>query len=151
MTPEEARKILMSAIDDEVEAYNYYKNVEERVKDPALKKLFEDLAGEETQHRELLESFLTKDPAEFKWKASRDYKVADTLETPKLTEDLTPKDGIVIAIKKEQLAMDMYNELADLSPDAEQERLFTQLANMEEGHKARLEDLYTEAAFPEVW
>ncbi len=151
MTPEEGRKILMGAIDDEIEAYNYYKSVEERVKDPALKKLFEDLAGEETQHRELLETFLTKGPTEFSWKASKDYKVADTLETPKLTADLTPKDGIVIAIKKEQLAMDMYNELAALSPDAEQERLFTQLANMEESHKARLEDLYTEAAFPEVW
>ncbi len=151
MTPEEARKIIMGAIDDEVEAYTYYKNVEGRVKDAALKKLFEDLAGEETQHRELLETFLARDPAEFRWKASRDYKVADTLETPKLTEDLTPKDGIVLAIKKEQLAMDMYNELATLSTDAEQERLFTQLANMEESHKARLEDLYTEVAFPEVW
>ncbi len=151
MTPEEARKIIMGAIDDEVEAYTYYKNVEEKVKDLALKKLFEELAGEETQHREMLETFLTKDPAAFKWKASKDYKVADTLETPKRTEDLTPKDGIVIAIKKEQLAMDMYNELATLSTDAEQERLFTQLANMEESHKARLEDLYTQVAFPEVW
>jgi rubrerythrin len=151
MTPEEARKIITGAIDDEVEAYTYYKNVEGKVKDLALKKLFEELADEETQHRELLETFLTKDPADFRWKASKDYKVADTLETPKLTEDLTPKDGIVIAIKKEQLAMDMYNELATLSPDAEQEQLFTQLANMEESHKARLEDLYTEVAFPEVW
>ncbi len=151
MTPEEARTIIKGAIDDEVEAYTYYKTVEEKVKDPALRKLFEELAGEETQHRQLLETFLTKDPAEFRWKASKDYKVADTLETPKLTEDLTPKEGIVIAIKKEQLAMDMYNELATLSTDAEQERLFTQLANMEESHKARLEDLYTEVAFPEVW
>ncbi len=151
MTPEEARTIIKGAIDDEVEAYTYYKTVEEKVKDPALRKLFEDLAGEETQHRQLLETFLTKNPTEFRWKASKDYKVADTLETPKLTEDLTPKEGIVIAIKKEQLAMDMYNELATLSTDAEQERLFTQLANMEESHKARLEDLYTEVAFPEVW
>ncbi len=151
MDVDEARKIIIGAIDDEVEAYTYYKNVEEKVKDPALKKLFEELAAEETQHRELLETFLMKDPAEFRWKASKDYKVADTLQTPKLTEDLTPKDGIVIAIKKEQLAMDMYNELAALSPDAEQEQLFTQLANMEESHKARLEDLYTQTAFPEVW
>jgi rubrerythrin len=151
MNVEEARKIIMGAIDDEVEAYTYYKNVGEKVNDPALKKLFKELADEETQHREFLETFLTKDPAEFRWKATKDYKVADSLETPKLTQDLKPKDGIVIAIKKEQLAMDMYNELADLSPEAEQERLFTQLANMERGHKARLEDLYTEIAFPEVW
>lgn len=151
MNVEEARKIIMGAIDDEVEAYTYYKNVEGKVKDPAVKILFEELAGEETKHRELLEKFLTKDAADFRWKAGKDYKIADTLETPKLTEDLKPKDGLALAIKKEQLAMDMYNELASLSPDAEQERLFTQLANMEESHKARLEDLYSELAYAEVW
>jgi len=32
------------------------------------------------------------------------------------------------------------------------EVLFSQLANMERGHKARLEDIYTNMAFPEnVW
>jgi rubrerythrin len=45
----------------------------------------------------------------------------------------------------------MYTQLATLSIDAEQELLFAQLATMERGHKARLEDLYTEMAFPEVW
>jgi hypothetical protein len=32
-----------------------------------------------------------------------------------------------------------------------QKVLFTQLANMESGQKARLEDLYTTMAFLEVW
>jgi rubrerythrin len=47
--------------------------------------------------------------------------------------------------------MQMYTQLATLSIDAEQELLFSQLASMERGHKARLEDLYTEMSFPEVW
>jgi rubrerythrin len=47
--------------------------------------------------------------------------------------------------------MQMYTQLATLSTDTEQKFLFTQLANMESGHKARLEDLYTNMAFPEVW
>jgi rubrerythrin len=29
--------------------------------------------------------------------------------------------------------------------------VFEQLANMEKGHKARLEDIYTNMAYPEVW
>ncbi len=151
MTPEEAKQIIFSAIDDEVEAYTYYRSVSDKAKDPALKQLFGELAGEEKKHREFLETFLTKPASEFHFEPSKDYKVADTLETPKLTVDLTPKDGIVLAIKKEQQAMDMYTDLATLSVDAEQERMFSQLANMERGHKARLEDIYTNMAFPEVW
>ena len=34
---------------------------------------------------------------------------------------------------------------------SEQKRIFTELASMERGHKARLEDIYTNMAFPEVW
>ena len=64
---------------------------------------------------------------------------------------MKPLDGLVVAIKKELEAMQMYSQLAGLSTETEQKFLFTQLANMESGHKARLEDLYTNMAFPEVW
>ncbi len=151
MTPEEAKTIISNAIDDEVEAYAYYKNVSEKVKDPALKRLFGELAAEEQKHREYLQTFLALDTADLHFTPQKDYKVADTLETPKLTEDLAPKDGVVMAIKKEQQAMEMYSQLATLSTDAEQERLFSELESMERGHKAKLEDLYTNMAFPEVW
>jgi rubrerythrin len=86
-----------------------------------------------------------------KFDASHDYKVADTLASPALTVDMKPIDGIVVAIKKELEAMQMYTQLANLAGDNETQLLFSQLANMERGHKARLEDLYTNMAFPEVW
>ena len=70
---------------------------------------------------------------------------------PPLSADMKPLDGIVVSIKKELEAMQMYTQLANLSTDTEQKLLFSQLANMESGHKARLEDLYTNMAFPEVW
>jgi rubrerythrin len=47
--------------------------------------------------------------------------------------------------------MQMYTQLASLSVDPEQIELFESLASMERGHKARLEDIYTNMAFPEVW
>ena len=39
----------------------FYRTVGDKVKDPALKKLFSELAGEEKQHREFLQGMLTKD------------------------------------------------------------------------------------------
>ncbi|MGZ4911247.1 MAG: ferritin family protein [Halobacteriota archaeon] len=151
MNVEDAKKIISNAIDSEIEAYIFYNSVSERAKDPALKKLFGELAGEEKKHRKFLEAFLTRDTANLRFEGTKDYKVGDALPSPKLTDDLTPLEGLVVAIKKELEAMQMYTQLAHLSTDTEQELLFSQLANMERTHKARLEDLYTEMSFPEVW
>jgi rubrerythrin len=151
MNADDAKKIISTAIDREVEAYTFYRTVSEKVKDPALKKLFIELAGEEKQHREFLQGMFTKDVSKMHFEAKKDYKVVNALPSPPLSADMKPLDGIVVSIKKELEAMQMYTQLANLSTDTEQKFLFSQLANMESGHKARLEDLYTNMAFPEVW
>lgn len=152
MKAEDAKKILSLAIDREVEAYTFYRTVSDKVKDKALKVLFDELAGEEKKHREFLQAFLAKDGKNFKFEATKkDYKIVDVLPTPKLSADLKPTEGIIIAIRKELEAIQMYTQLANASTDTEQQFLFSQLANMEKTHKARLEDVYTDMAFPEAW
>ncbi len=151
MDADQYKKIIKDAINKEVEAYTFYRTVADKAKDTALKNMFGELAGEEKKHRELLEDFLTKDVKEMHFNASRDYKVADSLETKALTPDMKPLDGLVLAIRRELEAMQMYSQLAALSDDAAQKKLFTELASMERGHKARLEDIYTNMAFPESW
>jgi rubrerythrin len=151
MKSDDAKKIISTAIDREVEAYTFYRTISDKVKDAALKKLFGELAGEEKQHREFLQGMLSKDVTKMRFDAKKDYKVANAMPSPPLSADMKPLDGIVVSIKKELEAMQMYTQLAGLSTDTEQKFLFTQLANMESGHKARLEDLYTNMAFPEVW
>ena len=82
---------------------------------------------------------------------SQDYKVVDGLPTPLLSADMKPIEGLVIAIKKELEAMQMYTQLANISSDEAQKNVFVELASMERGHKNRLEDIYTNMAFPEAW
>ena len=151
MNAKDAKKIIANAIDNEVEAYTFYRGIADKVKDKALKSLFTELAAEEKKHREFLQGMLDKDVAKMKFDTSHDYKVADAIPVPELSADMKPIEGIVVAIKKELQAMQMYTQLANLSTDTETQLLFQQLANMERGHKARLEDLYTNMAFPEVW
>jgi rubrerythrin len=151
MKSDDAKKIISTAIEREVEAFTFYRTISDKVQDPALKKLFGELAGEEKQHREFLQGMLTKDVAKMSFDAKKDYKVVNAMPSPPLSADMKPLDGLVVAIKKELEAMQMYSQLAGLSTVTEQKFLFTQLANMESGHKARLEDLYTNMAFPEVW
>ena len=139
------------AIDREVESYTYYRSISDKVKDAGLKKLFGELAEDEKSHRATLEGFLSRPAQSLHFSASKDYKVTDALPTPPLTRGLKPIDGLVIAIKKELEAMQMYTQLAQVSSDAAQKKLFTELASMERGHKSRLEDIYTNMAFPEAW
>jgi len=151
MKPEDFKKIISLAIDREIESYTFYRTLTDKVKDAALKKMFTELAGEETKHREYLQGLLTKGPQAFHVQEKADYKIADMLKSPPLTASLKPIDGIVLAIRKELDAMQMYTQLAKVAADAEEKKMFSELAKMENGHKARLEDLYTNMAFPEVW
>lgn len=152
MKAEDAKKIISTAIDREVESYTFYRGIADKVKDKALKDLFAELAGEEKKHREFLQGVLDKDVSKMKFDPSHDYKVGDNLPTPELKVEMKPLEGLVLAIKKELQAMQMYTQLAKLAKDTETQFLFSQLANMERGHKARLEDIYTNMAFPEnVW
>ena len=151
MTYDDYKNIISRAIDGEIEAYTFYRTISDKVKDKKLKDLFSELAGDEEKHKLTLEGFLKKAPEEFHFSTSQDYKVVDALPTPPLTADLKPLDGLVIAIKKELEAMQMYTQLANASTDEGQKTIFTELASMERGHKSRLEDIYTNMAFPEVW
>lgn len=151
MKAEEFSRIISQAIEGEIEAYVYYQTVSEKMESKALKTMFQELAGDETQHRVFLEGILTKGSGSLHVEEAQDYKVADTLATPPLSIHLKPIDGITLAIRKELDAMQMYTQLSRVAGDPEEKKTFLELAKMERGHKARLEDIYTTMAFPEVW
>jgi len=150
MQLDEYKKIIAGAVEQEIEAYEFYSGVYERVQSSSLKSIFKELADEEKKHRSMLEGFLSN-PKPMHFDATRDYKISETIKRPPLSLDMKPSDAIALAIKKEEDAMNMYSELANNSSDQGQKEVFQSLANMEKGHKARLEDIYTNMAFPEVW
>ncbi|MDI9369663.1 MAG: ferritin family protein [Synergistaceae bacterium] len=147
----EYEKILRMAIESEVEAYEFYKDAAAKVTDAVLKDTFEELAEEEVDHKLLLEGYLADKGRKMNFKAPDDYKVSETVELQTLSTDIAFKDAIALAMKKEQEAMELYRSFADMSETAEQKEAFLQLATMEQGHKSRLEDIYTNAAFAEAW
>jgi rubrerythrin len=151
MNQDEYKKIMSLAIDREAEAFVFYRAVSDKAKDKSIKSIFNELAEEEQKHKRTLEGFLTKAPEKMHFSESSDYKIVDALPTPPLTADLKPVEGLVIAIKNELEAMQMYTQLANASADVAQKNVFLELASMERGHKSKLEDIYTNMAFPETW
>lgn len=150
MTQDEAVTILKTAVQNEIEAYEFYRDAAEMTADAALKAVFANLAKDELKHKVLLEGCVSgARPLAFQ--EVQDYQVSETVESPVLSTGMRFVDAIALAMKKEEEAMKMYAALARSSSDPEQQNMFTELANMEAGHKAGLEDIFVNAAFVEAW
>jgi len=145
------KEILNMAIQDEVEAFEFYDSVAKKVSDRSLKQIFGELAGEEQKHRQLLQAFLNNPAMPLRFNEEIDYKVSESVALPKLGLEMKPADAIALAMKKEEEAMKAYSELARVSSNPAQSQEFSNLAAMEQGHKTKLEKLYTNMAFPELW
>lgn len=145
------KAIVEIAVGNEEEAYEFYKNAAQKTKDSSLISIFNELAKEELKHKALLQGYLNDDFNGMVFKEGPDYKIAESLPLPELTSDMKFTDAIVLAMKKEQQAMDMYKSFADASVDQNQKDMFIELAKMEQGHKTRLEDIYNDTAFVEAW
>jgi len=143
--------ILAMAVENEVEAHEFYKSAAEKVQDKNLKKTFEDLAKEETKHKVILQGYLDNDMKTMKFKENKDFQLSETVEKKPLSTDMSFKDAIALAMKKEEEAMNMYRQFAEASEEEKQKETFTELVKMEQQHKTRLEDIYSNAAFVEVW
>jgi len=150
MKAEDYKKVITMAVENEIEAYDFYKAAGEKVSDANLKSIFNDLAKEEQQHREFLQGLLSQAQT-MKFDENQDYKISESVDKPKLSISMSPADAIGLAMKNEEEAMHMYAELAKASADKEQKAMFDSLARMEQGHKVKLEGLYTDMAYPEVW
>ncbi len=145
------KDILAMAVENEVEAHEFYKAAAEKIQDKNLKKTFEDLAQEETKHKVLLEGYLKNDMKTMKFKENKDFQLSETVEKKTLSTDMSFKDAIALAMKKEEEAMNMYRQFAEASEEEKQKETFAELVKMEQQHKTRLEDIYSNAAFVEVW
>lgn len=140
------------AIKREVEAYEFYKDVAERIDDKAIQKIFKTLATEEVGHKDLLERFKYNPDLPVKMSSPEiDYHLAEEVELPELSIDMKPADALALAMKKEQLAVEFYRKLANQTEDGDVKKLLLEIANMELSHKQKLENAYTDIAYIEAF
>ncbi len=151
MTNEDMKKIIEFAVANEVDAYEFYRDASERLGDESLKETFKDLAQEELEHKKFLKDFLESGTSEINIAVEADYKVSEEVNKPTLSIDMSFRDAIALAMKNEEEAMDMYQQLADACIDQKEKDIFLGLRDMEKMHKTRLEDIFVNAAFVEVW
>ncbi len=151
----EMREAIKDSIQKEQQSYDFYSDAATKVKTRNLKELFTELAEEELGHRTFLESVLKQESFSSPIKAQKtDFRLAEEAieEKPDLTTDMPFDDAIALAIKREEEAMALYQDLADMIVDnKEMQDMFINLRNMEQAHKTRLESIYLNVAYSEVW
>ena len=133
-------EILDFAIAGEKAANQFYLELAAKMRNNAMKKVFEDFAAEERNHKEILEGVKRGKTIEFEEVA--DLKIADYTVNAEVRADMDYQDALILAMKKEKAAFAIYNRLAETTQNEQTRRTFQMLAQEEARHKLRFETEY---------
>jgi rubrerythrin len=152
MEYEEIEQLFSLALQRELEAHEFYKDVSQRVENKGVSNIFAELAEQEMQHHDLIEKFKQDPTAIMRFQApENDFHLAEISEMPRLSVSMKPADAIALAMKKEQQAVEFYRGLAGSTDDASMKDAFENLANMELAHKHQLEEAFVQIGYPEAF
>ncbi|MGD9402761.1 MAG: ferritin family protein [bacterium] len=139
-TPTE--EIIKFAIEKEIEAAAFYENLAGKVKNPVMKDAVLSMADEERKHQRILSNLTPKQVSSFTEPDIADFKISDYMVEPPVTEDIKYPDLLVLAMKREEKAHDMYAELEKRAADDATRKVFALLKTEELKHKRKLESEY---------
>ncbi len=137
-------EILKFAIGKEKEAVAFYTDLSKKESISSLQQTFRELAQEEAKHVKLLTS-LSKNTAaiaSYQPKVIADLKISDYLTEKEYEEGMPMEDIIALAMKREEMAVKLYKDLADKTDDQEPLALFRLLVQEESEHKLTFEKMY---------
>jgi rubrerythrin len=142
MDEKKFQEIIKFAIDKEIKSYNFYTDASKVAKYSGAKDLFSDLAQQEVGHRKMLEKLDMEKIAQAKIEKVPDLKISDYMVDAEFNADMSYADILRKAMKMEERALKLYNDMKEENKDANLIKLFSLLANEEAKHKLRLEKIY---------
>lgn len=144
--------LLDMAINKEIEAQEFYKDLESRVSDTEAKQTLQFMAKEEKKHEEFLVKYKAAGlgPETLKQSQIIDYKIAEHLEKPDISAKMDSKDVYLVAAHRELNSYNFYKELAEIHPKGSIRDMLLKMASEEMKHKEKVEYLYSNTAFPQT-
>jgi rubrerythrin len=133
------------AIEMETKSFEEYKRAYFMAKDPLAKDLLKDLALDELKHKYTLEKAFFEEIVLLHDSGAKEgpsMKFSLLFEDRSLGKESTEQDVFLHAIHEEKRAVDFYGKMGENCGGAPMEEMFKRLAQDEEGHLARLEELY---------
>ncbi len=138
--------VLDFAIGQEQSAADFYTKLSTSVKHASMREVLEGFAAEELRHKSKLETIKEQGAAKLISRTTApDLKVADYLVDIEPTDEMSYEDSLVVAMKLEQKAFRLYNDMAAMSEDDAIRQSLLALANEEARHKLHFEIKYDDA------
>jgi rubrerythrin len=142
-------EILDFAIEREQESHDFYMDLAKKAERPGMGGLFTQFAREELGHKARLEGIKKGTRSFNPAKQVVDLKIGDYLVDVAPSPTLTYQNALILAMKKEKAAFQLYTDLAAETGDAEVRQIFETLAQEEAKHKLRFEIEYDDMILTE--
>lgn len=146
MSFENLQGIIEYAIEKEKEAEEFYLSISKEATTSGIKEMFVSFAGEERKHQTTLENLLSNDIDEnirdYKLKWIADIKRSNYIVDMTYRKGMEYRDILQLAMKREEKALALYNDLQEKSESEDQKRVFMILSQEEAKHKLALETEY---------
>ena len=137
-------EILDYAISREEEAAALYIDLAELANRPGMREAFLEFASEEDGHKRHLQSIKAGDLPALTIHQVQTLGISESLVEQAPSAAMTYAEGLIVAIKAEQAAQELYMGLAEATDDPNFAAVFTALAGEEAKHKSRFEHEYDE-------
>ena len=134
--------LIQKAMAIEAKMAEFYEKMAAKATTPETREVFKILAGEEEEHRALLENYLEK--GEFpRLPQIGEGDLEPTLKVvASITPDMAPADALAFAIRSEEYQHRFYKKLAQEYPPGWTQNFLKRLADMELVHKEKVEKLH---------
>lgn len=144
MNISEFNNVLDYAVDKEKEAVAFYQELQNKTEFVEIKKMLAELEAMERGHITVIENIRRKGISEELIKSIPTINLSENLQEPENYQNLDYPSVILIAMKREEKAYNLYSAMVDHVSAVELKNLFKKLASEEAQHKSRFEKLYDE-------
>ncbi len=145
MELDQFKEIIQFALDKEKKAVDFYNQCSQLAKRSGMKKAFLEMADEEKKHIRMLEHFQLDRVEKVKLQKVPNLKIVDYLVDSAFSPNMSYRDLLILAMKREEKSVALYTVLAEKGEDPSIQKLFKILAQEELKHKNRLEREYDDA------
>jgi rubrerythrin len=143
-------EIIKFAVKREDTAYRLYKTAAERAESIASRKMFEEMAAEEAGHKASFENLELQHAEDYTFSSHADLKLAEYMADIPFREDMSYPEILHFALKTEENAYKLYEAAAEMIDEPKLKKMLLVLADVEKGHKHRIEAMYDEKVLSEM-
>ncbi len=142
-------EVINFAVQREETAYQLYKNAAAKTTSIAARKMFEEMAAEEAGHKEVFSRIDLARAEQFKASRAPDMGLSQYLVDMPLRPEMTYQEILIFAMKTEESAYQLYKGAAEMTDDPQLKKTLQVFADVELGHKKRIEAIYEERVLTE--